>query len=156
MHTLIERQCVICNRKFQNLKRHEETNAHRKRLNDSIIASSFFYCNWCNMEVDYIGVHEDSNVHFENKFECMRGDIKKAVNNTCAEHIYHDIRTIDPKLFLKNITSEVIQVGQSKFDNINLQLNFQVEFYKLKLGSEKIYNTGWFNPNRFMNFQGIT
>ena len=54
-------------------------------------------------------------------------------------------------MFLKNITSEVIQViRQSKFDNIKLQLNLQVEFYKFKLGSEKIYNTGWFNSNRFI------
>jgi hypothetical protein len=60
--------------------------------------------------VDDIGVHEDSKVHFKNKFECMRGEIKKAVNDACAEHIYHDIRSIDPKLFLRNLTSEVIQV----------------------------------------------
>jgi hypothetical protein len=96
MHTSITKtKRVICNREVQNFKRHEQTIAHRKRLNCRIIASSFFYCNLCNLEVDNIGVHEDSNVHFKNKFECMRGEIKKAVNDTCAELIYHDIRTID-------------------------------------------------------------
>jgi hypothetical protein len=52
---------------------------------------------------------------------------------------------------LTNITSEVIEViRQSKFDNITLQLNLQIEFHKFKIGSEKIYNTGWFNSNRFI------
>jgi hypothetical protein len=64
-------KCVICNREVQNLKRHEKTNAHRKRLNDNILASSFFYCKLCNLEVDDIGAHGDSNVHFKNKFGCM-------------------------------------------------------------------------------------
>jgi hypothetical protein len=86
----------------------------------------------------------------------MRGRVKKAANDTCAEHIYRDIRTIYPKLFYMNITSEVIQViRQSKFDNIKLQLNLQVEFYKFKLGSEKICNTGWFNSNSFIELSRI-
>jgi hypothetical protein len=86
----------------------------------------------------------------------MRGDIRKAVNDTCEEYIYNDIRMIDPKLFLKNITSEVIRViRQSKFDNIKLQLNLKVEFYKFKLGNEKIYNTAWFNSNRFIELSRI-
>jgi hypothetical protein len=52
-------ECLICYREFQNLKRHKQTNARRESLNDRIIASSFFNCNWCNYEVNVIGVHED-------------------------------------------------------------------------------------------------
>jgi hypothetical protein len=68
-----KKECVICNREVQNLRRHDQTNAHRKRLNYGIFASSSFYCDFCDLEMYDIGVHEE---HPKIELECLRGEIR--------------------------------------------------------------------------------
>ena len=84
-----------------------------------------------------------------NKHICKYERTKTPINGNAIQYKLHEIKTSDPKIFLKTVRKLVkYLIKKQIFNNVKYQLELIVEFKK-ETPKEIKYISNWFNSGKF-------
>ena len=88
--------------------------------------------------------------NFLQYFICKYERTKTSINGNAIQYNFHEIDTVDSKLFLKTVRKLVkYLIKKQNFDNVKYQLELMVEFKK-ETPKEIKYISNWFNSGKFI------
>jgi len=142
-----------------NLKVHEQSNKHRKNINQSLINIDYFndldtkrkymkakLCPICDVSVINLKVHEKSKKHRRNAILCEYENCRTGLNDMFKAYCYSNIKPIDPKVFIDGMRAIIEnRVKEQKYNNLKLVLSLKVEFSKQSPDGETKTICSWFN-----------